>query len=1134
MKIYGILYLLILPLVAITQSIDSTITKRIENLFNEINDVEYQTRIDSVYSISVKIEKQVAEGFGNESLEYGRYCHLHGKLLFLKSKYQEAEVWLKKALNIYKKLLKVQDAKYLQCIINIGINYYSKGEYSEAEKWFLETKEICLKSFGKMNVQYASSIYWLGNVQMSFKNTSDALKYHLEARELRENILGKFHVDYAASLTSLFNCYLDQSKFKQAESAILEAIEIQKSILGTSHPSYLSSKDNLANLYRKTGQLDQSLEIRKQTLEAREKVLGKFHPSYATSAFNYANILTDLGFYEDAEKYYMESLNIREKLLGKKHPQYMNTISGLASLYLSMGIYNKAESYYLQSKNLREEFFGKENTDYANALAGLANFYRKTGNYLKAESYEKEALQIIENKNGKMNLEYARGLFILANIYSNMRYYNKAEVIQINSLEILDSLVGSKNNEYAKGMNSLGIVYANLAEYNKADSCFYKALDIRKDLFGKYHRDYAKNLTNIASLYFLKKDLKKAEELYLEGIEIQDSILGKEHPDYWESLSYLENLYFVSGNYQKAYPLMVNLVDLSKLAINQAKQHLTESELDNYLIIFQDINDRLFSLASLDTIHSAKYFELGLDNLLFYKGFLLNAVNQLRNLAHIDSAAGQKWNLLKSYETMLVKELSKPIKARRDISKLKEKIDQIEKELVYSVQSYGILARQVTWKEVNNKLRINEAAVEFVKYKFNNVKDSITSEYYGALLTRWDKNQVEFIQLCEQKQLNTLFLVDSSSSKQKVISKNYTSVGGRNLLYNYLWQPLEKSLNDIKKIYLSPSGSIYQINIGAIPANNYETISDKYLLVEMGSTRSLVTDSSTTLINVLEYPNKKAILFGGVEYDLDSNKLAAFERNENFDKHSTSFSQISITGSLMGDISNSTTRGKNWQYLKWTDKEVDQIKKIFQREEINTLVYKYNDATEEHFKSISGDKAYTKFLHLSTHGYFFENSSSNSAEISEKLTTDIPFKSSENPMIRSGLILAGGNFAWTNGKSYGEYLEDGILTAYEISQMDLSNTELVVLSACETGLGDIKGNEGVYGLQRAFKIAGVKYIIMSLWQVPDKQTSQLMIAFYKNWLNRKMTIPDAFYAAQKELRNQGLDPFQWAGFILVE
>ncbi|MBK9018430.1 MAG: CHAT domain-containing protein [Saprospiraceae bacterium] len=136
-------------------------------------------------------------------------------------------------------------------------------------------------------------------------------------------------------------------------------------------------------------------------------------------------------------------------------------------------------------------------------------------------------------------------------------------------------------------------------------------------------------------------------------------------------------------------------------------------------------------------------------------------------------------------------------------------------------------------------------------------------------------------------------------------------------------------------------------------------------------------------------------------------------------------------------------------------------------------------------------------------------------------------------MIRSGLILAGGNYAWQTGKPLKPDMDDGILTAYEISQMNLANTELVVLSACETGLGDIEGNEGVYGLQRAFKIAGAKYLVMSLWQVPDQETSVFMTTFYKHWLEGKTTIPDAFRTTQ-EMRERFINPYQWAGFVLVE
>ncbi|MBK9960918.1 MAG: CHAT domain-containing protein [Saprospiraceae bacterium] len=136
-------------------------------------------------------------------------------------------------------------------------------------------------------------------------------------------------------------------------------------------------------------------------------------------------------------------------------------------------------------------------------------------------------------------------------------------------------------------------------------------------------------------------------------------------------------------------------------------------------------------------------------------------------------------------------------------------------------------------------------------------------------------------------------------------------------------------------------------------------------------------------------------------------------------------------------------------------------------------------------------------------------------------------------MLRSGLILAGGNRTW-RGFHDTEDAEDGILTAYEVSQMNLSHTGLVVLSACETGLGDIKGNEGVYGLQRAFKIAGADYIIMSLWKIPDQPTMEFMIRFYSLWQDEKMTIPEAFKKTQLWIRDRYPNSIHWAGFVLIQ
>jgi CHAT domain-containing protein len=213
--------------------------------------------------------------------------------------------------------------------------------------------------------------------------------------------------------------------------------------------------------------------------------------------------------------------------------------------------------------------------------------------------------------------------------------------------------------------------------------------------------------------------------------------------------------------------------------------------------------------------------------------------------------------------------------------------------------------------------------------------------------------------------------------------------------------------------------------------------------------------------------------------------------------------------------------------LPWTKVEINEVGDLLKQAGFSTTLYNGLTATEESVKVINSPRV----LHLATHGYFFPDPK---AIKKDQVQAGAAFKLSEYPMIRAGMILAVANHAWQTGVPLRPNMEDGILTAYEASQLYLENTELVVLSACETGLGEIQSNEGVYGLQRAFKIAGARYLIMSLWQVPDFQAQVFMTAFYTHWLSDKQSIPDAFRAAQSDMRTKYGDPFLWAGFVLVE
>jgi len=261
------------------------------------------------------------------------------------------------------------------------------------------------------------------------------------------------------------------------------------------------------------------------------------------------------------------------------------------------------------------------------------------------------------------------------------------------------------------------------------------------------------------------------------------------------------------------------------------------------------------------------------------------------------------------------------------------------------------------------------------------------------------------------------------------------------------------------------------------------------------------------------------VLYGGINYDLDTLVMANNSKLYEVQHNVLAARAVSELESV-----------DNWNYLNGTKSEIDIIAQFFSKKKKKTTVFSNQLANEESFKALSGKK--TEVIHLATHGFYFEKQSQTAEELNkqELLQNQNIFKTSENPLLRSGLLFAGANRAW-NKKSIPENVEDGILTSYEVSQMNLSNVKLVTLSACQTGLGDVYIGEGVIGLQRAFKMAGVQNLIVSLWSIPDKETVEFMELFYKNWLKTN-DIQNAFRKAQSTMRKK-YPPYYWAAFKLV-
>jgi len=950
------------------------------------------------------------------------------------------------------------------------------------------------------------------------------------------------------SLVNLCQQLTGKTRFKEALSLIESTEKMALKRLGRNSTGYAKCAFTHGRLLHTWGKFDEAEQFYLEATEIQEKTIGKETPDYATSLFQLASLTKDIGEYAEAEIMYLETIKIRAIVLGKEHPDYAWSLNYLANLYRATGEYAKAETLCLESRDIREKALGREHPDYAWSLNSLANLYTDKGDYAKAEPLYMESMAIREKALGKDHPNYAASLNNLAYLYVKKGDFAKAEPLYLEAKERRARVLGIEHPAYAVTLNNLAELYYYKGEYSKVESLFLEAKDIQAKVFGKEHPDYALSLDNLANHYKKSGAYAKAEPLYLEAKNIREKSLGKEHPDYNASMNNLASFYTEKGLYAKAKGLYLEAIQATWHLVSRSAEYSSENQQNAYMRRFDEPVSRFYTFSQ--SYPDSALLCAAFDNALFFNGCLLeNSRRLLRAYEGADSLTRATFKNWQSARRRLAKRYARPISERKKVGEVEAEAEIYEKMLIRSLPIFQDARKVPTWQDVRDRLKAGEAAIEFLHYRFSAPEEPDRVQY-AALVLRSNSDAPKLIPLFEEKELDSL-LHTNGERKADYVSNLY-SVDDRGIivrdkpkksLFELIWQPLEKELLEtpssatsfgqttplkiasadkaIKTVYFSPTGLLHRLNLGAISINCDSTLADRYALIALGSTRQLVGQANS------RFNNKEAILFGGIQFEMDSAAiLSANERLKN--------SELASRG--LGDEGNFevSDRGEQWNYLKWTEKEVKALAPILSAAGLTPETRINFDATEEVFKSIGTNGESPRILHLATHGFFFPDPKTSERFETSPTLTETGFKTSDNPLIRSGLLLAGANHAWKNGKPFKKGMENGILTAYEISHMNLSNTELVVLSACETGLGDIQGNEGVYGLQRAFKIAGAKYLIMSLWQVPDKQTSLLMTTFYKKWLEQKMTIPEAFRAAQKELRDAGLDPYQWAGFVLVE
>ena len=950
-----------------------------------------------------------------------------------------------------------------------------------------------------------------------------AVYFGEQARVVAREKSGPRSKDYATSLNNLAFLYERMNNYIQSEALYMEALNIRKIVLGTEHPEYATTLNGLAGLYKSMGLFYKAEFLYIEAVKIRKKVLGSEHISYAASLNNLGFLYVLMGNFVKAEPLIIEALKIRKNILGTENISYAISIFNLARLNERMGNYAKAEPLYVEAINIHKKVLGTEHPDYATSLSELAGLYQSMGNYAKAEKLYIEAMSIYKNALGAEHVFYATCLSNLASLYKGMSNYAKAEPLFIEALNIRKKVLGTEHPDYATSLNNLASLYKRNGNYAKAEALFTEALNIYKKALGVDHVFYATTSINLSKIYEYLGYYSKAEQFLIEGIDIFKKVFGSEHPNYATGLNNLALLYESRGDLIKADSLLLigSAINFRHILINFV--NLSEKEKQSWLNINSNINDLILSLQYNHKGISPTSTQSIFNQQLLLKSLVLADTRRaMETIQNSNDSLLQK--ILGNWLDMK-KELSRqyalPLSKRSpELAAWEQQAEELEKQLnrlsaAFRDQQQSL---RIKLKDVQKGLRQDEAAVEFVRFRLYNKKWTDSIMYAAYILTPGDSIP-DFVPLFEERQLQQIWSTSGTTNEQKVKNLYRGSTEGSDAgpeaamgkeVYRLVWQPLEPYLKGITKIAYAPAGLLYKIAFHALPVDSATALMDKYTLRQYTSIREVALRSRTT---GTQQP-KQIVLFGNPDYARVNSSPVTHNPQP-------------VTSSSIYTPGTRGSYNNTWSPLSGTAEEIKKIRQLFVKNQIQTTQFVQQEASEEHLKSLSGQSP--QVLHIATHGFFLPQAEQKRKE--PGMMNESQYSFADNPLLRSGLVLAGANHAWS-GHPPVDGSEDGIVTAYEIAQLNLGNTELVVLGACETALGDIKGGEGVFGLQRAFKLAGVKKMIVSLWQVPDKETAELMTAFYNYWL-KGQPIEQAFARAQSEMRKQ-YPAFYWAAFVLVE
>ena len=1037
-------------------------------------------------------------------------------------RYAEAIPYAEKVLIIYEKGLGPEHPAIATLLDNLASFHSNMGTYEKAEPFYRRSLAIREKVLGPEHPDTYLALNTLAEIYRTMGAYNKAEPLLRRALAICEKSMGSEHLETAKSLNNLAGLYNTMGSYDKAEPLYSRSLAICEKVLGPEHPNTAISLNNLASLYCNKGAYDKAEPLLRRSLKIREKVQGPEHLATANSLNNLAEIYRLMGTYDKAEPLYQRSLAIFEKVLGSEHPSTATSLNNLAGLYNTMGAYEKAEPLLRRSLTISEKSQGPEHPDTAFSLNNLADLYRSMGAYEKAEPLYRRALAIWEKTLGPEHPNTAKFMNNVALLYDTMGAYDKAEPLYQRSLAIWEKTLGPEHPDTATSLNNLAGLYRSIGAYARAEPLYSRSLAIREKALGPEHSDTAGSLNNLAGIYDTMGSYKKAEPLYLRALVILEKTFGSEHPDTATSLNNLASFYAAQGRNGESLTLMERAQESDRKQIEQILGFAPEAQQTQFLATREYNFFAYLSLIRHRFPDNPKAVKNSLDIWLARKGILLEAQKRIKDvLVADDNPRAQELfaKLIVIRQELAMLTLGGPGKEnpeayQKRIADLTSQKEVLEGELSRLSQAFARKrkTRIASTYTVASALPKGAILIEMSRikdYDFKTAKFG-ASRYLAFVLSSGKDSDVSLVDLgdaenIDQKAAAFKKSLGDSKTAPAVLAKQ------SNDLHKMIFTPLQSAIGKSRQIFLSPDGSL-----NLIPFEVLRDDKGRYL-IETHTFHYVSAGRDIAGYGIIKEKGQKALLMGDPDFD-----LAARQTSEDKTKLLTRSRNM---------------QGINFSRLPGTKEEVDAIAAIFGRSVADTYTGEW--ARELVLTQMNSPR----ILHLATHGFFLSDQDWSSLMDEKSRGISIIGKDNpsskkpaniENPFLRAGLALAGANRSLAL-----EGVAEGILTAEKILGLNLRGTDLVVLSACETGMGDVKNGEGVYGLRRAFTQAGAKSLVMSLWEVPDKETKELMVSFYKNLQSGKMNRAAALRQAALKQRETvkaryGSDnPYYWAAFVFL-